>query len=426
MPLSPERIKEARKILADNDLDGYTIPCQRLYPFQWNWDSVITALGWATIDPERAWLEIENLMKGQWENGMIPHIVFHRPSADYFPGPKYWGVGRAPPTSSISQPPILAEGCRLLWQHAKGDRRQLAENKIKELFPQLCDYYLWWFRERTGEHTGIKDLPVSLHPWESGMDNSPAWDEALAAVPAVNMQFTRKDTTIVHSKQRPHDDEYKRYLELVRFFKEANFVKDKMLRSPYRVHDIGILSLLYKSGRALCDMASAADMADDSRIREIKERQERLRVAAGKLWADGHFRNYDAVKCRFIKAETSAGFLSLYGELATRQQAEAMRRTIQKWMESCPYGIPSVDPAAPYFESERYWRGPTWLHINWMIAEGLKKYGDEETAGNLRTACIRLTNENGFAEYYDPVRGTACGGPDFSWTAAVALFWLTD
>ena len=55
------RTDEARRILVDNSRGDYTIPSPKLYPFQWNWDSAFTALGWAEFDVERAWREIEKL-----------------------------------------------------------------------------------------------------------------------------------------------------------------------------------------------------------------------------------------------------------------------------------------------------------------------------------------------------------------------------
>ena len=39
------RIKEAINIIKNNDRGGYTVPTNRLYPYQWNWDSGFTALG---------------------------------------------------------------------------------------------------------------------------------------------------------------------------------------------------------------------------------------------------------------------------------------------------------------------------------------------------------------------------------------------
>ena len=59
-----EMIEQARAILRRNDRGGYTVPTDRLYPFQWNWDSAFVALGWGTFDEARAWQEIFSLLKG--------------------------------------------------------------------------------------------------------------------------------------------------------------------------------------------------------------------------------------------------------------------------------------------------------------------------------------------------------------------------
>ena len=40
----------AIEILRENDRGSYTVPTQGLYPFQWNWDSCLTALGQAHFD----------------------------------------------------------------------------------------------------------------------------------------------------------------------------------------------------------------------------------------------------------------------------------------------------------------------------------------------------------------------------------------
>ena len=37
-----------------------------------------------------------------------------------------------------------------------------------------------------------------------------------------------------------------------------------------------------------------------------------------------------------------------------------------------------------------------------------------------------LFRTSGFAEYYDPVEGVACGGQSFSWTAAMVLEFLNN
>ena len=63
-------------ILRQNDQGGYTLPTHGLYPYQWNWDSAFAAWGFMFFDPERGWAELETLLKGQWEDGMVPHILF--------------------------------------------------------------------------------------------------------------------------------------------------------------------------------------------------------------------------------------------------------------------------------------------------------------------------------------------------------------
>src|SRR5258706_1268230 len=80
--------------LEHNWRDGYTVPSPRLYPFQWNWDAGFIALGHAATHPERAIAEIRSVFRAQWRNGMLPHIAFHRPDPNYFPGPEVWRTDR--------------------------------------------------------------------------------------------------------------------------------------------------------------------------------------------------------------------------------------------------------------------------------------------------------------------------------------------
>ena len=62
----------------------------------------------------RAWDEISSLLRGQWEDGLVPQIVFHAPSDDYFPGPEVWQTNRnarrppASPSRRCWRPPHAA------------------------------------------------------------------------------------------------------------------------------------------------------------------------------------------------------------------------------------------------------------------------------------------------------------------------------
>ena len=61
---------------------------------------------------------------------MIPHIVFHQRDEGYFPGPDVWGTGRTPPTSGITQPPVLATVVRKLWEDEGADPACLRMNAM--------------------------------------------------------------------------------------------------------------------------------------------------------------------------------------------------------------------------------------------------------------------------------------------------------
>ena len=85
------------------------------------------------------------------------------------------------------------------------------------------------------------------------------------------------------------------------------------------------------------------------------------------------------------------------------------------------YYLPSAAKNSPYFEPRRYWRGPVWLNVNWLLVEGLRRYGYADVAEAVTAHTLELAQRGGFAEYYDPRDGTPCGARDFSWSAALVL-----
>jgi len=130
-----EIFNEAAEILKINDRGTYTVPTHGLYPFQWNWDSCLTAIGQSHVDEQRAWLEVDTLFAHQWEDGMVPHIVFHQHDDGYFPGPDVWGTNRAVPTSGITQPPIAGFAVKRLFDMAKD--KSLARKRAGELIVKI-------------------------------------------------------------------------------------------------------------------------------------------------------------------------------------------------------------------------------------------------------------------------------------------------
>ncbi|UFN47514.1 hypothetical protein LPC08_16000 [Roseomonas sp. OT10] len=409
------RREEARQVLRANDRGGYTVPTDRLYPFQWNWDSAFVAMGFATFDPARAWSEIEWLLRGQWEDGLIPQIVFHAPSDDYFPGPEVWGVGRSPPTSGITQPPVLATAARRVLAaaaHEEGEARMAA------IYPRLRDNHRWWAAARDPHGTG---LVATLHPWETGMDNSPAWDRALDRVPtATRTDIRRRDTGHVDPAFRPRAIDYQRFIHLVEVFCDTGWDPARMLAaSPFRVADVGTNAILLRAEQDLLDLAIRFGTPEEAA--EIAGRIARMEAALERLW-DGRLSHYlarDLIAGEPIPLRGSAGFLPLFAGQA-RHAAELAER-LEEWGRSVRALVPSTDPGHPLFEPLRYWRGPVWAVVNWMIAEGLRRCGQEAMADRVAGDTRGLIAAEGFSEYFDPLTGQGIGGGTFSWTAAI---WL--
>jgi glycogen debranching enzyme len=410
----------AQATLRDNDRGGYTVPSDRLYPFQWNWDSGVVALGWMTFDEERAWKELEMLLQGQWESGMIPHIVFHKEADSYFPGPDQWGVDRKPPTSSISQPPLLATMVRLMQERATDTG--LADAKVRAMLPQLVAYHRWWYRDRDPEGTG---LVVSYHPWESGMDNSPAWDAPLSVVPPTTRAYQRRDTQLIDTSQRPHQSEYDRYLRLVDLFKELKFDARAIYKqSPYRVADFSLNAILQRATLdvvAMCDAHGHADWAA-----ELRAHAERGRAALLACWNDElqQYNSRDTRTGEVLAQRTHGGFLAWYARLDDKAHFTALQENLEEWLDRSEYGIASTYPGSDKYEPKRYWRGPVWPHMNWLVAAGCEEAGLHALHNRIQTSTRKLLEKSGLYEYFNPQTGEGYGGDNFSWTAAVALFWL--
>jgi len=413
----------ATKTLIANDLGGYTVPTHGLYPFQWNWDSAITALGWMKSDESRAWQEIDVLFSGQWDDGMVPHILFHKDSTTYFPGPDVWGSDKKIKSTSISQPPVVATVMKEMLASAQD--KALAKQKVKALFSQVVDYHLWWYNDRDPENTG---LVVTYHPWESGMDNSPSWDDALEAVPGVDWEYTRRDTSHVDSSQRPHKSEYDRFLYLVDFFKRNNFDSKVIYETcPYKMNDLGIIAILHRATKDLLKMGEQLGL-NDARTDYLAQRLELTQTAINTLWCEQseYFYCKNVLTNNLAKVKTSAALLTVYAGLTTDEQTRIINTATEDFIESSQFSVASTHPKEEKYEPQRYWRGPIWLHINWMIAIGLKEAGFVTTADKIQDDTRDLVLKSGYYEYFNPETGAGCGGKDFSWTAAIALHWLLD
>lgn len=409
-------IDQAKRILVANDRGGYTVPTDRLYPFQWNWDSAFVAMGFALYDTDRAYCELERLIEGQWTDGMIPHIVFHQPSDTYFPGPSVWRTRHTIPTSGITQPPVFAIALRKLHE-ATGDK-----TRTLPLYEAALKWHRWWYAARDPEGTGLVAL---LHPWESGSDNSPAWDLALARVPTTtDTPVVRKDTGHVNALMRPRNEDYQRFIHLVDTYAACDWEPARQwAKAPFKVAEIQTTAILLKAGEDLEALAHEFGRMEDAS--EIAALNEKTRNAILAQWRPNlsRFVSRDLVSGWDIEAPTQAGFIPLLSLDLDQAVVGALVDEMKAWSKGMKVAFPTVKPGVASWEPKRYWRGPAWAIINWLLIDGLKRNGRADDAEKLRKSTISAIEAEGFAEYFDPVTGEGCGGLGFSWTAA-AYMWL--
>ena len=67
-----------------------------------------------------------------------------------------------------------------------------------------------------------------------------------------------------------------------------------------------------------------------------------------------------------------------------------------------------------------------WVNTNWLVIEGLRRYGYHDLAATLREQTLALVAAAGFREYFDPRSGEGYGTGGFSWSAALTLDLLSD
>jgi hypothetical protein len=427
-------VAKAKAVLDANWTGRFTKPAPSLYPHQWSWDAAFIAIGRARYDQPRAESELRALFEGQWRNGLVPHIVFDPGATGYFPGPDVWRIAGHPfapqarAASGIVQPPVHATAALHIYRHAPDAER--ARAFLAELFPKLRDWQAYLYRERDPRGEGLAYI---RHPWESGMDNSPLWDAALARFQPRREQlpaFVRKDIAHVAEADRPTDADYERYIYLVTLFADRAYDEARIRADcPFLIQDVLFNTLLCQAGRDLAEIARV--LGKDGGPFEDQAAQT-ARALDSKLWdeQDGIYLDYDLVASAPIRAHVSGGFAPLFAGIPNAERALRLYEYLNSGafcpLDGACYPVPSNSRRAADYSPNRYWRGPVWIQINWLLMHGLRRYGYGAYAARLRRAIVELARDHGFYEYFNPATGRGHGTGQFSWTAALLLDVLAE
>jgi hypothetical protein len=370
----------------------YTVPSDTAYPYQWLWDSCFNALIYSHYQPELAEREITSLLSQQWDNGMVPHVIYWEKDHDVYPID--WGTER---TSALIQPPIIAYSAWRVYQ--------VTQNKtwLKSIYPALVKWhkYLQTDRQLPGRH-----LFGLVNPDESGEDNSPRFDSSLNLPP-----------------QHDIAENQKRRFALFAVHRQYNNQANQGTHQHFWVEDIPFNVFAIESLRAMSSISSELGLAGEEYLTEADLVITDMRKYC---FADGSFWSFDGVNQSLIKVDTWAKFAPLFAGLYTDIEAEELIKN--HWFSS-NYELESVSSSDPAYDASEpkfgkpwqhpHWRGPIWMAVNWCVYHGLKRYGYEAEAKRLAIMSNELIAKSKLREYYHPQTGAGMGADRFTWGGLV-------
>jgi glycogen debranching enzyme len=232
----------------------------------------------------------------------------------------------------------------------------------------------------------------------------------------------RRDTSKIPGNQRLSTIEgLALYDALRRLRRKAYDVNDILDHSLFAIEDLAFNCIFIRANQHLLEIASniKAEVPGD-----LLTRMKQTAKALEQLW-DPYTETYyprDFVTHRLLKEPSIAGLLPLYSGCISKERAEILVKTLESEHIFGPaFPIPSTPLNSPWFDPLRYWQGPTWFNTNWLIVDGLRRYGYRHHADALEDAMKELATNNGFREYFNPLTGDGLGASDFSWTAAIAI-----
>lgn len=425
-----DRIEQnALDVLQKNDRGTHTVPSANMYPHAWLWDSAFSSIGLRHINPRRAATEIDTILDSQWQNGMIANMRLSPGSSDRL----VWAAHRHPSaphhvhTSGISQPPVLAEAVMRVSEKLDcDDRHQFVVRSLG----RIASFHKWIYRERNPNGSG---LFAAVHPWETGMENTPPWMEHMRSVDwglsgkilqhiGRAAHGLRRDTKHTPAHQRADRDETALFFLSAVKLRNARYDSKKLHDNyPLHVEDIALNSIFVRNNQVLENLSDeyGLPLGDELRLNMQKSRQ-----SLESLW-DSHDHLYysrDAVSGKLINIPTIASLMPLYAGTSSPDRRETLVNHIKNAETfGAPFGVPTVPVNSEFYRSGNYWTGPMWVNTNWLLIDGLYRAGHEQLAKKTKQKTLHAVSVGGMHEYFDAKTAQGLGAKDFSWTAALTL-----
>ena len=326
----------------------------------WAWDSWKHAAALADFAPELAKNQIRAMFDYQLDNGMIIDCIYTDIREN---------------NARDSKPPLAAWAVDRVFEET-GDT-----SFVKEMYPQLLNYYRWWYIDRDHNSNGIcefgsVDGTLEAAAWESGMDNAIRFDD-------------------------------------------ARMVKNSDTAWSFDQESVDLNAFLAYEYKLLKKLANVSGQAFDE-----KDRTDSIRTYFYDEDVGFFFdRRMDGT---FVKVAGSEAYIPLWTGIATEAQTSDVMRQLEDTTKFSTYiPFPTVAADNPDFMPKGYWRGPIWLDQTYFAISGLRKYGYVKEADKYtRQVFDRLNGLKGngaIHENYEAHTGERLKAPHFSWSAAHLL-----
>lgn len=397
--------EEVRRFMADHWREpGFTCPNATTYPWLWLWDSCFHAIVWARLgERDRAISELRSALSRQGPNGFVAHLVYF----DGFDGhDSFWGADR---TSSITQPPIYGHSIAELVRMGVDVPDELVESATRGL------QFLLERRVRTG--SGLIGI---VHPWESGCDNSPRWDDLFVDNDhgtATEEPYARGIDSAVDPLESVDAAKAVDGFDPQRWYRRKGEMVESIIRDEGEpVDSKGFLvgSVAFNALVAFCAFELAEVTADS----ELKKQAQEVAAVLATRWS-GDYRTWTddgATAAGSARVRTLEALLPVLVEGRPHVVDEVAAQLTEAGEFAGRYGLRQVHPCEPSFDPLGYWRGASWPQLNYLFGVALDRTGHHEHASLLRSASSLGAARSCFSEYWDADSAVGGGAGPQSWS----------
>lgn len=380
----------AREILTDHWREpGFTCPNATTYPWLWLWDSCFHSIVWAELgEAERAVSELRRALESQDSDGFVPHLRY-LDGSDVHAG--FWARSA---TSSITQPPVYGLTVAELTRRGVPVPGDLVDAAVRGL------RFLLEHRRRS--RAGLVEI---VHPWESGCDHSPRWDDVMV-----------RATAVMPRRTDPYDEAmwFRRKGELLAVIHRSRG------GAPLWNDDVAVGSVSFTAITAHC----AAELGAVAGEQWLCDAAGELAAALSERW-EPDLRTWvddGPTAVGSGRVRTAEALLPLLVDHRPDAVHAVRSELVDPEAFAGEYGPAQVHRDEPTFRRDSYWRGPTWPQIAYLLCRALAAAGEPAAAARLGDATVRGAVASGFAEYWDPDDARPGGAVPQSWsTLAVCL-----